>query len=338
MTQDEIIHAFVRLGDKFNAWLHNENSCMELTDAANRAIIENEWFTIENIKRMFSAISLQMLDAEKLNRWISGYEIPSKTPKRIGIIAAGNIPLVFFHDFICILVSKNIAAVKFSSKDRILPDIIINQLVDTEPRLENYIEVTENKYFAVDAIIATGNDSTVKFFEESFRSIPHVFRKNRTSVAILKGSETCDELELLCEDIFPFFGLGCRNVSKLFIPGDYDFTAFIKTAKKFSRLKNHKPYANAYTYNKALLTITEKPFIDNDFWLLAENFEIFSPVSVIYYEKYTNLESLKKIFSDNAEHIQCIINYSVDFGKSQQPQLSDYADGIDIMNFLLKQI
>ncbi|MDR2653672.1 MAG: hypothetical protein LBC68_15445 [Prevotellaceae bacterium] len=338
MTQDDILHALVKLGDKLNAWLHDKNSCSELSDAVNRAIIENEWFTIENIERMISAISLQMLDTEKIQRWISQYAIPKKSPKRIGIIAAGNIPLVFFHDFICVLSSNNIAVVKFSSKDKALPESIINLLVAIEPKLENRINITEKRDFAVDAVIATGNENTIKFFEETFGNLPHIFRRNRTSFAILDGSETIDELELLAEDIFSFFGLGCRNVSKIFVPENYDFTQFINAMRKFSHIKNHKPYENAYIYNKALLTITETPFVDNDFWLLTESFNKFSPVSVIYYQKYINLESLKKLFSDEAKHIQCIVNYDVDFGKSQQPQLSDYADGIDVMNFLLKQL
>ncbi|MDR0420893.1 MAG: hypothetical protein LBH30_05510 [Prevotellaceae bacterium] len=338
MTQDEILHALSKLGDNLNEWLHNKNVKMKPKNAVELAIFENEWFTVENIRQMISSISQQMLDAEKLNNWIRRYETPQKPPKRVGIIAAGNIPLVFFHDFICVLVSKNIAVVKFSSKDKILSESIINMLVEIEPRLENYIEITENRHFAVDAVIATGNDNTVKFFKESFGEIPHVFRKNRTSAAILNGNETSDELELLCNDIFSFFGLGCRNVSKLFVPDNYDFASLVKASKRFSHIKNHKPYENAYIYNKALLTVTEKPFIDNDFWLLTENFEIFSPVSVIYYEKYINLESLKKMLSDKTEHIQCIVNGNVDFGKSQQPQLFDYADGVDIMDFLLKQI
>jgi hypothetical protein len=338
MTQDEILHAFVQSGDKLNAWLHSKNSCTELNDAVNQAIAENEWFTVENIEQMLSAISLQMLDAEKIQKWISRYEIPEKLPKHVGIIAAGNIPLVFFHDLICVWCSKNIAVIKFSSKDKVLPECIINMLVKAEPKLENYIKIAKEKTLTADAVIATGNDNTIKFFEEQFGKIPHVFRKNRTSVAILYGNETVDELELLSEDIFSFFGLGCRNVSKLFVPENYDFTKLVRAMKKFSHIKNHAPYKNAYIYNKALLTITENPFIDNDFWLLTENFENFSPVSVIYYQKYTNLELLKKLFVNEAEHIQCIVNYNVDFGKSQQPQLSDYADDIDIMNFLLKQL
>ncbi|MDR2292516.1 MAG: hypothetical protein LBE11_03480 [Prevotellaceae bacterium] len=338
MTQDEILHVFLQLGDKLNAWRHNKNSCKELNNAVNRAIVENEWFTVENIEQMFSAISSQMLDAEKMQKWISQYEIPEKLPKRIGIIAAGNIPLVFFHDFICVLASKNIAVIKFSSKDKVLPESITDILINIKPELENYIKITEEKNFAADAVIATGNDNTIKFFKENFGQIPHVFRKNRTSVAILDGSETTDKLELLCEDIFSFFGLGCRNVSKLFVPENYDFTKLIQAMKKKSHIKNHAPYKNAYIYSKALLTITEKTFTDNDFWLLTENFEKFSPVSVIYYQKYINLESLKKRLVNEAEHIQCIVNYNVDFGKSQQPQLSDYADDIDIMNFLLKQL
>jgi hypothetical protein len=177
----------------------------------------------------------------------------------------------------------------------------------------------------------------LKFFEEQYGEIPHIFRKNRTSIAVLKGNESANELELLCEDIFSFFGLGCRNVSKIFIPENYDLTKLIEAAKKFSNIKNHESYRSAYQYNKAFFSITKKPFIDNDFWLLAENFEIFSPVSVIYCEKYTNLELLKQRFSDNYQHIQCIVNYDVAFGQSQQPQLTDYADGIDVMKFLLKQ-
>ncbi|MDR2126376.1 MAG: hypothetical protein LBP63_06075 [Prevotellaceae bacterium] len=338
MTQDKILRTFAQLGDKLKAWLHNKNSCTELNDAIIDAIAENEWFTVENIERMIFAISSQMLDAEKMQGWISKYEISEKLPKRVGIIAAGNLPLIFFHDFICVLASKNIAVVKFSSKDKVLPECIISMLVEIEPQLAEYIQITEEKNFTADAVIATGSDNTIKFFEETFGNIPHVFRKSRTSFAILDGSETVDELELAGEDIFSFFGLGCRNVSKLFVPEHYDFTKFIRAMKKFSYIKKHEPYNNSYIYNKALLTINGNSFVDNDFWLLTENFDKFSPVSVVYYQKYINLEPLKKLFSDEAEHIQCIVNYSVAFGKSQQPQLSDYADGVDIMNFVLKKL
>lgn len=219
-----------------------------------------------------------------------------------------------------------------------MPECIIKLLIEIEPEIENYIEITEKKRFDASTVIATGNDNTFKFFDENFGQIPHIFRKNRTGFAILDGSETVDELNLLGEDIFSFFGLGCRNVSKLFIPENYDFTRLIRAVQKFSHIKNYKPYKNVYIYNKALLTINGNAFVDNDFWLLTENFQNFSPVSVVYYQKYINLESLKKILSDESEHIQCIVNADIGFGKSQQPQLTDYADGIDVMHFLLKQI
>ena len=338
MTREEIISALAQLGDKLKLWLHNENHNMCLSNAVNDAVSENEWFTTCSIKQMLSAITQQMLDEQKLYKWISQYKLSKHLPKRVGIIAAGNIPVVFFHDFICILLSQNIAVVKFSSKDKILPRYIINLLTEIEPRIKNFIEVTDDKHFTVDCVIATGSDNTLKFFEEKYGDIPHVFRKNRTSIAIIKGNESIKELELLSNDIFSFFGLGCRNVSKIFIPDNYDLTLLIEAAKKFSYIKNHEPYRNAYQYNKAIFTITKKPFIDNDFWLLSENSEIFSPVSVVYYEKYSNLELLKHTFSANSELIQCIMNYDVDFGQSQQPQLTDYADGIDVMQFLLKQI
>ncbi|MDR3226834.1 MAG: acyl-CoA reductase [Prevotellaceae bacterium] len=338
MTHYEIICAFAKLGDKIKSWLHNKNSCAELNDAVNRAIAENEWFTVENIKRMLAAIALQMLDAQKLQQWTSQYECSEKPPKRVGIIAAGNIPLVFFHDFICVIFSKNIAVIKFSSKDKILPECVIGMLVEIEPQLKNFIEITEKKSFDADAVIATGNDNTLKFFQEKFENIPHIFRKNRTSFAIIKGDESREQIELLGEDMFSFFGLGCRNVSKLFVPCDYDFSKIIGAMEKFSHIKNHEPYRNAYIYNRALLAINGKSFIDNNFWLLTENFENFSPVSVVFYEKYSNLVSVKKTFFNEYQHIQCIVNCDVDFGKSQQPQLTDYADGTDVMHFLLKQI
>jgi len=338
MTQNELISALEKLGERISVWLNNEKLCDKLTCAINNAITENDWFTCESIKKMLSAISSQMLYGTNLKHWISKYEVFEKSPKRVGIIAAGNIPLVFFHDLICVLISGNIAVVKLSSKDKILPECVINLLIDIEPRLKNFIEIAETKSLNVDAVIATGSDNTFKFFEEEFGEIPHIFRKNRTSVAIIKGDENLEQLALLGEDIFSFFGLGCRNVSKIFIPNNYDFAKFMKVVEKFSEVKNHEPYMNAYRYNRALLKINGNTFIDNKFWLLTENFGFFSPVSVIYYEKYSNLESINKILIDNSEQIQCVVNGDVDFGESQKPQLNNYADGIDVMNFLLKQI
>jgi hypothetical protein len=337
MTQKETVSALVLLGNKIKAWLHNENYSLQLSNSAHSAVSENEWFTVDNIRQMLSAITLQMLDEQKITEWLSGYKFCSNQPKRVGIIAAGNIPLVFFHDFICVLVSQNIAVVKFSSKDKVLSQCIVNMLIEIDPRIKNFIEIADEKQFAVDCVIATGSDNTLKFFEEKYGAIPHIFRANRTSVAIIRGDESVEELELLGNDIFSFFGLGCRNVSKIFIPNDYDLTKLIEAAKKFSNIKNHNLYMSAYQYNKAFLTITKKPFIDNDFWLLSENSELFSPVSVVYCEKYSNLELLKRTFSANSEQIQCIMNYNVAFGQSQQPQLTDYADGLDVMQFLLKQ-
>ena len=337
MTQEQIVSALIRLGNKMKMWLFDQSSNPKLNDAADCAELENEWFTIGNIKQMLSAIAIQMLDEQKISECLSKYKFYSHLPMRVRIIAAGNIPLVFFHDLICVLLSQNIAVVKFSSKDKVLPQCIINMLVEIEPCIKNFIEITDEKFFAADCIIATGSDNTLNFFEETYGKIPHIFRKNRTSIAIINGNESTNELELLGKDIFSFFGLGCRNVSKIFIPDNYDLTKLIETAKKFSNIKSHEPYRSAYQYNKAYLTITRKSFIDNDFWLLTENSEIFSPVSVVNYEKYSNLESVKNVFSDNSQHIQCIVNYNVAFGQSQQPQLTDYADGIDVMHFLIEQ-
>jgi hypothetical protein len=277
-----------------------------------------------------------MLDENKLQQWISQYNFYEKNPKRIGIIAAGNIPLVCFHDLLCVLISGNLLVLKFSSKDKVLPQTLLNLLIKIEPKFKKLIEITDEKIFSADAVIATGSDSTLKFFEESFGNIPHIFRQSRSSIAIIKGNESDEQLSALCYDMFSFFGLGCRNVSKIFVPQNYNFTKLCEAAKKFSYLKNHQAYLSAYRYNKAFLAISEQKFIDNDFWLLCENSEFFSPVSVVYFEKYSNLEFVKHTLSFKSKQIQCVVNLDVDFGNAQKPQLNDYADGIDTMDFLSK--
>lgn len=338
MTQNEIISALTALGDRLRLWLCGEDCNTHIDSIIKHSTLENEWFTVCSIKQMLAAITTQMLDHRKISEWLERYKFVNHLPKRVGIIAAGNIPLVFFHDFICVLMSQNIAVIKFSSKDKILSRYIIDLLADIDPRIKNFVEIADEQRFTVDCVIATGSSNTLKFFEGKYENIPHVFRKSRTSVAVINGNETAKELELLSDDIFSFFGLGCRNVSKIFIPDNYNLTQLADAAQKFSYIKNHELYRGAYQYNKALFTMTQKAFIDNDFWLLVENSDFFSPVSVVYYEKYTNLEVLKHTFETNSEQIQCIVNYDAAFGQAQQPKLTDYADGIDIMNFLLKQI
>lgn len=337
MNQKQIISAFCELGKQLNDCLHNENSCSKLNFAIEKSCAQNEWFTKNNIRQSIAAIATQMLDEQKLTDWILQYNFFEPQPKRVGIIAAGNLPLVFFHDFLCVLISGNIAVLKPSSKDKFLPQYIIDTLIEVEPQLAKRIEITENKQPNIEAVIATGSDNTLKFFEENFGAIPHIFRNSRTSTAIIKGDETPEQLQLLGNDMFLYFGLGCRNVNKLFVPQNYNFDVLIDCVKPCAQIKNNTAYANAYRYNKALLHINKKTFIDNDFWLLAENNNFFSPVSVVNYEKYSNLDAVKNLLLEHQKQIQCAVNIDVDFGSTQNPRLNDYADGVDVIEFLQTQ-
>ena len=326
------IGAFVQLGQKIDNLSREEISV--LTQSAGQ---QNAWFTVENVEKAFRGISF-MLEEGKIEKWISKYSNWPEVPKVVGIVMAGNIPLVGFHDLLCVLISGHFAAVKPSSQDSYLLDLMIKWIIDIEPRFKKSIEVRE-KLTNVDAVIATGSDNTSRYFEYYFKDIPHIIRKNRTSIAILDGTETDQEIEQLGDDIFSYFGLGCRNISKIFTPIGYDFRDTFKHFEGHSSIIHHHKYKNNYDYHKSIYLVNKIPHLDAGFFLTISTDDLVSPLSVLYHQEYNDKESLKKVLAPFEEKIQCTVGHDhLPFGSAQQPELWDYPDNIDVIDFLVSEV
>lgn len=329
--QDRIL-LFSALGDQIK---RDPNIFFE--DSLNNAKISNSWFTKDNIDVSVSSI-LKFLEFNNLLKWVSNYSFINKDVKSILIIMAGNIPFVGLHDLICVLISGNKAIVKISSKDNILIETLINNLILLEPKMKDFILITKDVVKAnFDAIIATGSDNSSKYFDYYFKSTNSIIRKNRRSIAILDGTESDLELNGLADDVFLYFGLGCRSVSKLFLPVNYDLDKLFKVFLKYSDVINHQKYSNNYDYNKTIYLMNKENILDNGFILLKEDISIQSPISMLFYEFYNSRSELDKYINDNSNLFQCIISKNdIDFGQSQFPKLDDYADNIDTLEFLSK--
>jgi len=259
----------------------------------------------------------------------------------VAIIMAGNIPLVGFHDFLSVLISGHAALVKLSSNDKQMLPLLAKYLEHINPEFKDRITFTEQKLENFDAVIATGSNNTSRYFDYYFGKHPNIIRKNRNSVAILTGKETKDELIALGDDIFQYFGLGCRSVSKLYVPKDYNFDAFFEAMYKHKDIIYYDKYANNYDYNKAVYLMSLYKLKDNGFMILKEESSFGSPIATLFYEHYNDLVALKETLNEQSDAIQCIVNKTinnnyVDFGDTQNPQLWDYADGVDTIEFLIK--
>lgn len=307
-----------------------------------RTAYENPWFTIENQERAIAAIADEMLDLEKLQRWAAPYFIPDEPERKVvGLVLAGNIPLVGFSDVLCVFVSGHISQIKLSDKDLYLLPYLLKLLEQFDKKTASYFQIVETlKDF--DAIIATGSNNSARYFEAYFAQVPHIIRKNRNAVAVLSGNETDEELLALGEDIFQYFGLGCRNVSKLYVPQGYDFQSLMEALYEFRKIAMHPKYKNNFDYNYSLYILNRQPHIGNDSILLLEDPSFQSRIATVHYEYYNNLNKIEEDIRGHEEEIQCIIAKdhllklkTLAFGKAQQPGLSDYADGVDTMQFLL---
>ncbi|WP_369994949.1 acyl-CoA reductase [Winogradskyella sp.] len=300
----------------------------------------NGWFTEANV--FYSLASwCNALKVNNIKQWTDKYNFKVSEPKTVGIIMAGNIPLVGFHDFLSVLISGHKVLVKQSSNDKHLLPYLAKYLEVVEPGFKGKIKFTEDKLEDFDAVIATGSDNTARYFEYYFKDKPSIIRKNRNSVAVLTGNETHEQLEALSDDIFRYYGLGCRNVSKLFVPKDYNFDAFFKAVYKWHRVIHETKYANNYDYNKAVYLMSEFDMLENGFLMIKEDESYVSPIATVFYEHYTNEESLKEKLSLDSDRIQCVVadgfsKAEVTFGDTQNPQLWDYADNVDTVEFLLK--
>lgn len=306
------------------------------TIAKERAAAENAWFTPEFIALSVSNISTQFLAEEKLQTLIDTYRIPADNPssKKVGIVMAGNIPLVGFHDLLCTFLTGHYAYVKLSSKDTVLIKFLVNKLVEWNASVAPYFTFSE-MLKGCDAYIATGSNNTSKYFEFYFSKYPHIIRKNRTSVAILTGEETTKELEHLADDVYQYFGLGCRNVTKIFVPEGYNFEPLLQVFSKYNYLADHPKYRNNYDYNLAIHLLNKRYFMSNESLLLVEDASPFSPISQLHYQYYSNADEIRGSLRQN-DSIQCVVSKDdLPFGEAQCPDVCDYADGVDTVKFLL---
>ncbi len=296
------------------------------------AINANAWFTIEHIELAAGNIADGFLQEEKLKSWIAQYKV-AHNPKKVGIIAAGNLPMVGFHDLLCGFMSGHIVYVKLSSKDDVLMRHLINKLIEWNPQVAQQITISE-MLKGCDAYIATGSNNSARYFEQYFSKYPHIIRRNRTSVAIIDGKETPEELALLGKDVFTYFGLGCRSVTQVWVPEGYQISQIFDAFAPYHDIIHHNKYKNNYDYYLAIYLLNRVPYLSNDFLLMVENEIPFSAVSVLHYKFYKDKNELMSTLA-NSENIQCIVSReSVPFGSSQSPLLQDYADGVDTMEFL----
>ncbi len=343
-------NVFVTLGRFLNQFAEN-NSNQDLSVPNNDLFFEefeqliqlsqshNGWYTPEQV--YFSIQSwAKALTKENLDQWTSSYDFTIAESKTIALILAGNIPLVGFHDFISVLISGHNVLVKTSSNDQHLLPFLAKYLITLEPQLAQKITFVEGKLENFDAVIATGSNNTARYFEYYFKDKPSIIRKNRNSVAVLNGQETKEQLIALGEDIFRYFGLGCRNVSKLFVPKGYSFDAFFEAIFEYQDVIHYEKYANNYDYNKAVFLMSNYKLLDNGFLTLKEDSSHASPISSVFYEYYDSLTEIEKRLESEAETIQCIVSNnlvqnSIPFGKTQRPQLWDYADHVDTISFSL---
>ncbi|CAM2891811.1 acyl-CoA reductase [Flavobacterium frigoris] len=299
----------------------------------------NGWYTPEHV--YFSIQSwATALTEENLNQWLSDYTIDTTKSKNIALILAGNIPLVGFHDFLSVLISGNTVLVKTSSNDQHLLPFLAKYIIAIEPKFADKITFVEGKLENFDAVIATGSNNTARYFEYYFKDKPSIIRKSRNSVAVLSGKETKVQLIALGEDIFRYFGLGCRNVSKLFVPKGYSFNAFFEAIFEYQDVIHYEKYANNYDYNKAVFLMSNFKLLDNGFLTLKEDKSHASPISSVFYEYYEDVTELQTRLESESEQIQCIVSdnlilNSIDFGQTQHPQLWNYADNVDTISFLL---
>lgn len=318
-----------------NSEYYNEND-VEFQQVLKKSEIENPWFTADNQKYALKQWS-ELLTEENINEWLQHYS-PSKTSKKVGLILAGNIPLVGLHDVISVILSNHIPLIKLSSKDKTMLPFLLKKWSEFSDEAINFELVERLENF--DAVIATGSNNTARYLEYYFKNHLSIIRKNRTSIAVLKGDETEEELKLLAHDIFQYFGLGCRNVTRIFIPQDFVIDRLFESFLDFKEIINHNKYANNYDYNRAVYLLNQDKFWDNNFVMLKEDAQLFSPLSVINFSRYSSLDEVKDFIAENEENIQCVVAKnelgidSIQFGEAQNPGLNTYADNVDTMKFL----
>ena len=319
--------------------LHNNDFFFEFSYLIDRLHDSNSWFKRDQLEFTFQAWS-EALTNENLDKWLQAYDLKEEPLKTVGLILAGNIPMVGFHDVLSVLLSGNKALIKLSSNDTLLIPFILKYIATVEPRFANRYQITKEKLENFDAVIATGSDNTARYFEYYFDKYPKIIRKNRNSVAVLNGQESKEDMLALGEDVFRYFGLGCRNVSKLFVPRGYVFDPFFEGLFVFKDVLDDDKYTNNYDYNKAVFLMSNFNLLDNGFFTIKEDTSYASPISSAFYEYYDSLDEVQEKLTNDADKIQCVVSNnlvknSIPFGSTQNPQLWDYADNVDTMEFLL---
>jgi len=312
----------------------NQSEYDELNDLVQRVHIYNGWFKEVEVRKAFLGIS-SWLTEEKLSDWLGEYNLVNEKPKTIAIIMAGNIPLVGFHDFISVFLSGNKALLKLSSEDQHLFPALIKIMSHFHTDISEWIKVADSPIKDFDAVIATGSDNSARYFDSYFGKYPNIIRKNRSSIAVLTGDETLEDFKKLGHDIFDYFGLGCRNVSQIWVPKDFVLDRFFEGIYDYNPIVNHNKYANNYDYNKAVYLLNEENMLDNGFMLLKEDESLHSPLGMLHYMRYDDINEVENFIKKNSESIQAIVgkNY-IPFGNSQCPTLTDYADNVDTLKFL----
>ncbi len=336
MILSKRIELLARLGD------HLQENDEYLEAVMHRTHYNNPWFTIENQQRAIKAIATSFLQKEKLAVWADKSKVkdPAKL-QTVGLVMAGNIPLVGFHDMLCVFISGHKSRIKLSDKDKFLLPYLVKLLVQFDAEAAIYFEFVEVlKDFEV--VIATGSNNSARYFESYFGKVPNIIRRNRNAVAVLDGEETGDELLALGKDIFRYFGLGCRNVSKLYLPEGYDFQLLLERLHEYREIILHHKYKNNFDYSMALLMMNRDMYWNNGAVILTENPSVASRIATVHYEHYKNTEDLAIELTNRKDEIQCVVSKmtirgipTIPFGKAQEPELDDYADGVNTLEFLV---
>ena len=345
MNLNDRIELVSELGQFFKKYLDtnydntNDDNLIAFEKTIQQAKLNNPWFTDQNMKVNLSYWA-EKLNKYDLTQWMNNYDTMNVSSKNVAIIMAGNIPLVGFHDFLSVFLSGHNSIIKLSSNDKHILPFLTNLMISINNELSKKIIYIEGKLQGYDAVIATGSNNTSRYFEYYFKNKKSIIRKNRNSIAVLDGSENEDDLSLLGDDIFTYFGLGCRSISKLYVPENYCFDLFFNSIFKWNDLINSHKYANNYDYNKAIYLMSEYKFFDNGFFMVKEGSELYSPISTINYEFYNDISTLKQKIKADDKDIQCIVSNTeienkINFGETQKPSLSQYADNIDVVEFLL---
>lgn len=343
MNLKQRIADFVRLGDVLR--VAGDPQLLEVEEVVRERferLIDREqhyngWFTSENVRSAFTALGTSMTET-KLEEWLVAYPNAEKerSGQKVALVLAGNIPLVGFHDVLCTLISGHHALIKCSRDDNRLLPAVLEALVEINPYWKSRFTLVQHLLKDYDAVIATGSNNTARYFEHYFGRVPHIIRKNRSSVAVLNGEESPGEMEALGDDVFRYFGLGCRNVTKVFAPKDFDTDRLFGGLYSYREVINHSKYANNYDYHKALWLLNRDELIENGFVLLKEDEKLVSPVGSLFLHRYNNIEEANTWLENHREEIQCVVGHGrIPFGQAQHPELWDYADGVDTLSFLL---